>query len=261
MFMASIIILLPIIAIAAEIPLYFPPEWKAKALQAKAIAGTISSASGENIRPIVAESYPEILSAFTKNQPMLVYAGSFLQALLFTRGLSTPIVQGIDGQEFYTSVMIAPASAGTDPKLIVRNAGAQVAYAKGTSSGESGAKAATGGIAAIATKDHLSAVSAVKDGKAKCAFVKDGWWNKYKQLFKEMRQFSYPGVSDQKNPDNILSASKSLSAKDITKIKAAVLKNAKSFQVTSFKEFDSALLNPSIQLMKKGLINPKTYTW
>ena len=254
-------LLAPIVARAGEITLYFPPEWKAKAPKAKAIAEALSVTGGSTVRPVVVESYPDILSAFTRNQPMLVYAGSFLQALLYARGLATPIVQAVDGKEFYTSVLIAPASAGTDAKLIVRNAGASVAYAKGTSSGESGAKAATGGIAAMAKKDHISAVSDVDTGKAKCAFVKDWWWNSYKQLFKGMNQLTYPGVSDQKNPDNILSASKALPANDIRAVKTAALKNPKVFQVTSFKEFDPALLEPTLLLMKKGSINPKTYTW
>ena len=254
-------ILLPLIALADEIVLYYPPEWRAKAPQARAISQALSESSGLQLRPVVATSYPEILQAFSGNKPVLVYVGSFLQAILHARGMSIPIAQGVDGKEFYASVLIAPAAAGTNPAQIVKAAGKAVAYAKGASSGESGAKAATEGAAAIATKDHYASVFSIMVGDAKCAFVKDWWWKINKDRFKDMVQLDYPGVSDQKNPDNILSANKAMSAADIKKIKAAVMKNAEAFQVKSFRDFDPALLEPTLTLMKKGKINPKQYTW
>jgi hypothetical protein len=261
--LSSILFLMSTLAYAADITLYYPPEWKAKVPQANAIAQALTKSSGLKIKPCIANSYPEIVSAFSQGQPMLVYVGSFLQAVLYARQLSVPIVQGIDGKELYSSVLIAPALAGSDPVKIVDAAGVSVAYAKGSSSGESGAKAATRGKAAIPTNDHFSAVYEIKSGKAKCAFVKDWWWkaNKNMDIMKGMQVLDYPGVSDLKNADNILSANKMIAPKDIEKIKAAVNANANVFQVKSFKEFTPALLEPSLALMKKGNINPKNYTW
>jgi len=42
---------------------------------------------------------------------------------------------------------------------------------------------------------------------------------------------------------------------------AAVIKHAHLFQPGHFKEFDTALPEPSLVLMKKGNIDPKTYVW
>ena len=246
---------------ASDINLYFPPEWGPKAQQAKTIADALSQSGGLTIHAVVAQSYPEIITAFSKNQPTLVYVGSFLQAVLYARQLSTPIVQGLDGKEFYTGILIAPSSAGADPAAIVKAAGSSIAYAKGTSSGESAAKAASGGQAASPVNNHYAAVFAVTTGTAKCAFVKDWWWKANQNSFKGMAQMEYPGISDKKNPDNVLSANKSVSAGDLSKIKAAAMKSGKAFQVKGFKDFDPALLDPTFALMKKGNINPKTYAW
>lgn len=261
--LSFILILTSALVYAADITLYYPPEWKSKLPQAKAIAQALSTSSGLTIKPVIASSYPEIVSAFSQGKPMLVYVGSFLQALLYARELSVPIVQGIDGKELYSSVLISPASAGTNPVKIVRDAGTAIAYAKGSSSGESGAKAASSGKAAIATNDHFSAVYEIKSGNAKCAFVKDWWWkaNKNMDLLKGMQQLEYPGISELKNPDNILSANKVIASKDIAKIKAAAIANASIFQVKSFKDFTPELLGPSLTLMNKGNINPKNYVW
>ena len=259
---ATIICLLfPSAVSAATINLYFPPEWAAKSKQTTAIADALSKSSGLVIQPVVARTYPEIISAFSKNQPTIVYVGSFLQAVLYARQLSTPIAQAIDGKEFYTSILIAPSSAGSDPVSIVKAAGPAVAFSKGSSSGESGAKAATGGLAAIPVNNHYAAAIAVSTGSAKCAFVKDWWWKANQGTFKGLTQFHYPGISDKKNPDNILSANKSIPLADLIKIKSAVKKNADVFQVQRFKEFDASLLEPSLTLMKKANIDPKTYAW
>ncbi len=256
-----IFLLTPVLVTAANTLLYYPPEWTEKAPQAKAITEALSQSSGMVIQPRIAHSYPEIVEAFSKNQPLLIYVGSFLQALLHVRGLSVPIVQAVDGKEFYTSILIAPSSAGSDPIAIVKNAGSLVSYSKGTSSGESGAKAATGGQAAIATNNHGAAVYTVKLEKAKCAFVKNWWWEGNKAKYEGMNRFDYPGVSDHRNPDNVLSANKWVSSGDIGKLKAAAMKNPEVFQVKAFNEFSPVLLEPSLDLMKKGKIDPKTYTW
>lgn len=248
-------------AYAAGILLYYPPEWKNDAPKAKEIAETLGQSSGLEIQPRIANSYPEIVDAFAKSEPTLVYVGSFVQALLHARGQSVPLLQAINGKELYTSVLIAPKSAGNDPVAIVKEAGADVAYAKGASSGESGAKAATEGAAAIAANNHSAAVNAVKAGKAKCAFVKNWWWEANKANFEDMEKFDFPGVSDHKNSDNVLSANKSVSAEDTAKIKAAALSNAKVFGVDSLAEFNPAALDPTLDLMKKAKIDPQNYTW
>ncbi len=261
MAVAALFFLVPLVAAAADIALYYPPEWATKGPQVKAIAEAISESSGLTIKPVVARSYPEIITAFSRNQPTLVYVGSFLQAILHARRLSVPIIQAIDGKELYASVLIAPSTAGTDPVAIVKAAGPAIAYAKGTSSGESGAKAASGGQAAMPASNHYTAVFAVTAGNAKCAFVKDWWWKANQGTFKGVAMYEYPGVSDKKNPDNVLSANRSVSPQDLAKIKAAAMKNAKAFQVKTFREFDPALLEPTLALMKKGNIDPATYTW
>ncbi|HMK64176.1 MAG TPA: PhnD/SsuA/transferrin family substrate-binding protein, partial [Thermodesulfobacteriota bacterium] len=236
-FIASILmfgLLVPMAVSAAGLLLYYPPEWSNQAPKAKAIAEALSKESGLEIQPRIAQSYPEMITAFSKKEPVLVYVGSFAQTLLYARGLSTPMLQAVDGKEFYTSIMIAPGAAGSDPVAIAKAAGEAVSYSKGASSGESGAKAATEGRAGIATNNHQAAVNAVKAGKAKCAFVKNWWWEDNKGKFEGMKSFEYPGVSDHKNPDNILSANKSVSDKDVAKIKESVLKMAGVFSVKSF---------------------------
>ncbi len=257
----TILLFIPAFVQTEDIALYYPPEWKAKGQQARDIANALSKGSGLTIKAVVVDSYPEIITAFSKSKPSLVYAGSFLQAVLQARGLSTTIVQAIDGKEFYTSLLIAPSDAGKDPVSFVKNAGASIAYAKGTSSGESGAKAATGGKASVAVNNHVEAVVAVTSGKAKGAFVKDWWWKANQKAFKDVSMFEYPGVSDKKNPDNVLSANKSIAPQDVAKIKAAAMKSAKAFQVSSMKDFNASLLGPTLSLMKQGGIDPKTYSW
>jgi ABC-type phosphate/phosphonate transport system substrate-binding protein len=137
------------------------------------ITETLSSASGLSIQPRIADTYPEIIDAFAKGQPILTYAGSFVQAILYHQNLCAPLLQGIDGKEFYPGVLIAPKSAGSDPVKIVKDGGDAVAFAKGASSGESAAMAATEGKAAVAAKSHAAAVNAVKAGKRAQVFR---WW-------------------------------------------------------------------------------------
>ncbi|NWF93610.1 MAG: PhnD/SsuA/transferrin family substrate-binding protein [Syntrophaceae bacterium] len=252
---------IPVVTSAAELTLYYPPDWAERAPKAKAIAEALSQSSGLTIQPRIAQSRPEIIEAFSQRKPALVFVGSFVQAMLFRRGLSVPIVQGVNGKEFYTSVLIAPSSAGTDPKTIVKNAGSAVAYAKGTSAGESAAKAATGGKAEIAMDNPTAAVNAVKTGRAKCAFVKKSWWEERRANFEGINHFDYPGVSEYRHPDLVLSANKAVSSEDLVRIKLAALKNANVFGVRFFREFDPSLLEPTIDLMKRGKIDPKTYTW
>lgn len=257
--MLSILFLMPAIVNAASIALYYPPGFDAG--HAKAIADAVSQGSGLDIKPRIAAAYPEMIDAFSGNDPVLVYVGSFVQSMLHARGVSTPIVQASDGKEFYSAVLIAPASAGNDAVAIVKEADGSIAYAKGASSGESGAKAATQGKASVAANNHMAAVNAVKAGKARCAFVKNWWWEGNKEKFPEMVKLDYPGVSDHENPDNILSANKAISAEDIVKIRTAAKANPGVFGAKNIKDFDSSLLGPSLDLMKKAGIDPKNYAW
>lgn len=256
-----ILAFLPVVALAGDIALFFPPEWQKKPLKAKAIAETLARNSGLDIHPRIAKSYPQILEAFAQGKAVLAYVGSFVQGILYARGLSTLIAQAIDGTEFYTSVLIVPHDAGDDPVAIVKAAGTAVAYALSASSGESGAKAATGGKAAIRTQNHFAAANLIKIGKAKAAFVKNWWWETNKDKYPELKQLDYPGVSDHRHPGNVLSANKSVSLADIDSIKLALQKSTEVFEVTSFSPFDPAVLKPTLDLMKKGGIDPMNYSW
>ncbi len=254
-------LLMPILASAADITLLFPPGWKADNAKALAISEALTKTSGLTIRPRIAKTYPTILKEFDTDKPTLVYVGSFVQAVLHARGLSQPLLQGINGKEFYTSVLIAPKSAGSDPEAIVAAAGAAVAYTKGASSGESGAKAATKGKASIATNNHGASLNAVKAGTAKCAFVKIWWWEANKAKYPDMTMYEYPLVSFFPNPDNVLSANKAVTQEEVAKIKAAAKNHSELFGVKSFNDFNPYLLTPSLQLMKLGKMDPKTYAW
>ncbi|MEW6088016.1 MAG: PhnD/SsuA/transferrin family substrate-binding protein [bacterium] len=261
LFLIIINICFPVAASAEKITIYFPPDWQEKANDAKIIAEKLSENSGLDIKPLIAKSYHQILDAFMEHTPALVYIGSFVQSVLYSRNLSLPLAQGINGKELYTGVLITPASAGNDPVLIVKNAGANIAYAKSTSSGETAAKAASNGIAEIAVISQTAAANAVKVGKAKAAFVKNLWWEDNKNKYSGLKSFNYPRISDIKHPDYIVSANRHLNPKDLEKIMTA-LKNCKEyFKVNEFKKFDPELLEGTLQLMKKAKIDIENYKW
>lgn len=257
----NVLLSIPGLAVADQIQILFQPEWKPKAAEAKAIAEALSQSSGLEIQPRIAESYPQILETFVTGKPIVLYIGSFVQCILHARGLYHPFLQGIDGKEFYRGILIAPAAAGDDPVKIVKDAGSAIAYAVGASSGESAAKAASGGLAQIATNNHMASVNAVKAGKAQCAFVKNWWWEANKSKYPDMTALDYPGISDHKNPDNVLCANKAVSAEMLEKIKAAASSNVQAFGVKEFKEVGPDSLSESLDLMKKGKIDPLTYSW
>lgn len=249
--------LLSSIALAADISCWFVPG--TDAAKAKAITDALSQESKLSIKPKIASNYPELFISFPLEKEALVYAGSFAGALLQTRGQIVPLAQKIDGKEFYSGVMIYPKNE--KPETILTNAPAAVAFAIGASSGESSAKAATGGKAAVGVQDHLAAASAVISGKAKAAFVKNYWWESNKDKFPELSVYEVPLVSEKKNPDNILMASISMpsAVRDLL-IKAAVA-SKDAFGATEMKVFDIKLLDFSIGLMKKGGIDPNKYAW
>ncbi|MDH5751235.1 MAG: phosphate/phosphite/phosphonate ABC transporter substrate-binding protein [Deltaproteobacteria bacterium] len=241
--------------------MYFAPSWALQARKARDISEALSKESKLSIKPRIAKSYPQILDAFTRDEPVLVYVGSFVQAILKARDLSVPIGQGITGKHQYASVLIAPEAAGSDPVEIVKNCGLKVAYAKGASSGESGAQAATGGQASLATNSHSASLNALKAGKAKCAFVKDHWWEDNGSKYPGMKMHKYPGVSDKQNPDFVLSANKAVGENDIIRIKMATGKTASAFGVATFRELSPDALSASLELMRMGKIDPLKYTW
>ncbi|PLX81405.1 MAG: hypothetical protein C0616_04850 [Desulfuromonas sp.] len=253
------ILALPQAGFAAGLTCWFPPSWKAKPDQARQIAKTLSADSGLQIRPRIAQSYPQILDAFSSDASSLVYVGSFVQAIIYARKLGTPLAQSINGKEFYSGVMVYPK--GEDPNAILKNSPTRFAYAIGASSGESSAKAATGGQAAIGVPNHAAACGAVKAGKAKAAVVKNWWWQANDGKFPELAMYELPGVSITKNPDNVLTASNAVSAENREMIRKAAMNNPTVFGGKEMTEFDATSLLFSLQLMKKGNIDPLSYTW
>lgn len=67
-----------------------------------------------------------------------------------------------------------------------------------------------------------------------------------------------PGISDAKNPDNVLTASKSLDAGLRNKLKAAALAAPAAFGAKSMAEFNGDL-SFTISLMRKAKIDPAAY--
>ncbi len=185
--------------------------------------------------------------------------GSFVQAIIRGRDLGDGLVQAANGKEFYSGVLVYPK--GEDPAAILSSSPAKIAYAVGASSGESSAKAATAGQAAVPTKNHGATCGAVKVGKAKAGVVKNWWWAGNSKRFPKLAMYEIPGVSETKNPDNVLSASKSVSADVRAKIIEAAKSSKDVFGATEMVDFDPATLDFSLSLMAKGKIDPKTYSW
>ncbi len=238
---------------------WFPPGWKSKAPQVKAITKALAMHSGLSIKPRIATSYPDILSAFESDRQNIVYVGSFVQAILKARSLGTALVQNVNGKEFYSGVMVYPTAQ--DPKAILNDTPDLIAYAKGASSGESSAKAATLGKAKIATKNHGASCAAVKAGKAKAGVVKNWWWQSNKDKYPELAMYEIPDVSIAKNPDNVLTVSNSVSEENRQKIAAAAIANKDVFGAPEMLAFDPGKLDFSIELMKIGKIDPLSYSW
>ena len=244
---------------ADGITCWFPPGWKNKADKARAIAIALGNESGLQIRPRIAKSYPEILTAFSSDQQNLVYVGSFVQAIIKARGLGTPLVQNINGKEFYSGVLVYPK--GGDPAAILKNDPDKIAFAVGASSGESSAKAATSGKASMGLANHGATSAAVVAGKAKAGVVKNWWWDSNKSKFPTLEAYEIPGVSLKKNPDNVLTASKAMDANTMLKITAAAFNSKEAFGALEMKPFDGDSLSFSLGLMEKGKIDPMAYTW
>lgn len=258
--MMLLLCLLPVgSALAADtVTCWFVPGWKSMD-QAKAIAEALSKGSGADVKPRIANSYPEILDAFNSKDMSMVYAGSFVQSIIAARKLGTPLAQNVDGKELYAGVMIH--KAGQNPQSILAGSPAAIAYAIGASSGESAAKAATAGKAAVGVSSHAAAVDALVSGKAQAAVVKDSWWQTNKDKYQGLTVYEIPSVSQKKNPDNVLTVSSEVPAALAEKLKAAALSNSAVFGQGAMKPFNNTQLNFSLGLMMQGKIDPLTYKW
>jgi ABC-type phosphate/phosphonate transport system substrate-binding protein len=244
-------------AAAQSLTCWFPPGFNEA--KAKSITTALSS-SGSTVEARIAKSYPEILEAFTTNQPNLVYAGSFVQAVVAARKLGTPMVQSADGKEMYAGILVCPKDK--DPAVLLKQNPQEIAYARGASSGESTAKAATDGKANVAVSGHGDAVKAVLEGRAQGAVVKDWWWLSNEKNYGTLRSYRIPGFSEQRNPDNVLTASKAVPQATIDGLTLAAMANSAAFgEKTVVLPFDSGQLAFSLGLMSKGGINPLTYSW
>jgi len=258
---AAIILILAMIssAYAETLNCWFPPGWKSKPQQAQEITKALSGESGLTVKPRIAKSYPEILRAFDTPEQNLVYVGSFVQAIIKARGLGTALVQNINGKDLYSGVLVYPV--GGDPKAILSSKPSDIAYAVGASSGESSAKAATDGNANMGTANHGATCGAVMAGKAKAGFVKNWWWDANKDKYPELEMYRVPGISIEKNPDNVLTASKAVPADVQKKIADAAIKVKDAFGAPEMKPFDQSRVVFPLELMAKGKIDPMTYSW
>lgn len=244
---------------AGQLTCWFPPGWQNKPEQAQAIATALSSGSGLSIQPKIAGSYPEILAAFATSEENLVYVGSFVQAIINARGLGHALVQSQNGKELYSGIMVYPNDQ--DPKTILQNNPREIAYAVGASSGESTAKAATAGQAAVPMPNHGASCQAILDGKAKAAVVKNWWWQANQEKFPGMSVYEIPSYSHLGNPDNVLTASNAVSKETQEKLIAAAMKQQEVFDAQRIQLFDNSQLKFSLWLMEQGKIDPMTYTW
>jgi ABC-type phosphate/phosphonate transport system substrate-binding protein len=248
---ATVVMVTP--ALAADVTCWFPPGFSPES--AKRITDALGT-SGVSVEPRIARNYPEILDAFSAKGSNITYIGSFVQAILSAKKQGVTLAQAIDGKQLYGAWMIYPK--GGNPTAILGEAPAKIAFAKGATSGETGAKAATDGKASVATASHAAAAEAVKAGKAKAAFVKNWWWEANKAKYPEFEVHRLPGVSDAKNPDNVLTASKNIDAGLRNKLKAAALAAPAAFGAQSMAEFNGDL-SFTISLMSKAKIDPVSY--
>lgn len=244
---------------AETLDLWFPPGWKIKAEKAKLISSALEKDSGITIKPRIAKSYPQILDAFSSGKPSLVYVGSFVQAILHMSETGHGLVQAVNGKELYSGVFIY--NKGEDPKSILKNHPTEIAYAVGSSSGESSAKAATAGKAAFKVKNHRATAGAVKAGKAKGGVVKNWWWEANSAKYPGLEMYKIPGISVAKNPDNVLAASTTVSMTSREKIIKAAKKNKDLFNAKKMVDFKESKLDFTLDLMKKGKIDPEAYSW
>jgi len=242
-----------------EINLYFPPIWKEKPKAANKIAHELSLGIGIKIIPQIADCYPEILTALSQKKPVLAYVGSMVQTIVWLRKLGTPLVQAHNSKENYGGLMIVPK--GVSATGILQDYPAEIAYTVGATSGEVCAKAATNGKASIAVTDHAAALDAIRNGKAKAAFVKNTWWNENINNYSEFEAYTIPGISEYKNADNVLFVSNFVTPEIKSLILRKAIKNPQIFNADNVTTFVSSEISYTLKLMKKAGIDPLTYSW
>lgn len=244
---------------AESLNCWFPPGWKTKGKMAKSITSALSKETGIIIKPRIAKSYPQILKSFDSSERSLVYVGSFVQAIIKARGIGTALVQNINGKDLYSGVLVYPR--GEDPQAILNSHPEKIAFARGASSGESSAKAATLGKAVLGTPNHGATCGAVKAGRAKAGVVKNWWWESNKQKFPTLSMYRIPGISVEKNPDNVLTASKAVPPDLQKRIADAAVAVKAAFGAPEMVPFDPARLDFSLKLMETGMIDPVVYNY
>jgi len=257
----TLVYLAPPLAASAqtEIHMWMPPNWKTKSEEAQKIADVLSERSGLKIIPRIANNYTEIMKALSEKNPELAYVGSMVQAVIFARRLGVPLFQAWDGHQSYGGVMIF--TKGASPQSILKETPESVAYPAGATSGEVCAKAATGGKANMVVNDFPAAAAAVIAGKAKAAFVKDIWWDANKGNYPNLDSYQVPEISENKNPDNVMVASKFVSPELKSILLDGALDSPKIFGAEIIVPFDSSSLDFTIGLMKKAGLDPLTYSW
>ena len=78
----------------------------------------------------------------------------------------------------------------------------------------------------------------------------------------ELAMYEMPGVSVKKNPDNVLTASKAVSADMKKKIQTAAINSSSAFgKGAKMMPFSASKLGFTLELMTQGKINPKSYSW
>ena len=91
--------------------------------------------------------------------------------------------------------------------------------------------------------------------------MKNWWWESNKAKFPMLSMYKIPEISVEKNPDNVLTASKAVPLEIQKKIIDAASASKDVFGASKIIPFDSSNLDFSLNLMKKGKINPMTYSW
>lgn len=242
-----------------RITLWFPNSWAEKSTAAQKIADELGLRSGLRIVPHIADNNPEILTALTGQEPGMAYVGSMVAAVIWSRRLAQPLFQALDGHHLYAGVMIFPR--GRDPREILRDDPEAIAYNIGYTSGEVCAKAASGGRASLGVTSFAASADAVRSGKAKAAFVKDFWWDENKRNFSKLDSAFLPGISESKNPDNVMLVSVLVAPEVRAMILDAAYHSPHLFNANLVVPFDSSSLDHTLSLMKKAGIDPLTYRW
>lgn len=250
---------LPAATAATEIVLWLPPSWNSHPEEAKKLTEALSDKSGLHIAPQIATTYHDIMKAFAEKKPQLAYVGSMAQAVIFSRKLGVPLFQAMNGKQQYGQLMIF--AKGESPESILNDSPESVAYITSSSS-EMCAKAATGGMAALGgMKDFKAAAEAVTLGTARAAFVKNYWWDDNKTNYPQLDSYHVPDVSDHKNPDNVMIASKFVAPEVKSMLMGAAITSPEIFTAELIVPYDSSALDFTFDLMKRAGIDPLTYIW